>query len=124
MYLEDAELSLRAKKYDINLSYSSKSKLWHKNGASCKGYVKKRFFFKRKTRSDLKRFSMDLYGYRNWIYLYKNYFPYLLPLSFLKFIYKVIQVVLYDDHKMIRLNMLVKAFYYGFTGKMGRVDKW
>lgn len=90
----------------------------------CKGFVKKRFLLKKKVRSDLKRFPMDLYSYRNWIYLYKNYFPYLLPLSPLKFVYKVIQIFLYDDHKLIRLNMLVKSFYYGITGRMGRIDKW
>jgi GT2 family glycosyltransferase len=124
MYLEDAEFGLRAKKNNIKLEYALNSRLWHKAGASCKGFIKKEFLFKKKVRSDLKRFPMDLYGYRNWIYLYKNYFPYLLPLFFLKFIYKGIQVILYDDYKMIRLNMLVKAFYYGFTGKMGSVDRW
>ncbi|NLH39207.1 MAG: glycosyltransferase family 2 protein [Elusimicrobia bacterium] len=124
MYWEDAEFGLRAKKNNIKLEYASNSRLWHKGGASCKGFVKKMFLFKKKVRSELKRFSMDLYGYRNLIYLYKNYFPYLLPLFFLRFIYKSIQIILYDDHKIIRLNMLVKAFYYGFTGKMGRVDKW
>jgi len=124
MYLEDAEFGLRARKNGLILTYSPKSKLWHKNGASCKGFVKKRFLLKKKVRSDLKRFSMDLYGYRNWIYLYKKYFPYLFPLFSLRFVYKVIQIFLYDDQKLLRLNMLVKAFYYGIIGRMGRVDKW
>jgi len=122
MYLEDLEWGVRARKRGFRMAYCSRSRLWHKGGASCKGFHEGKFLWKQKTRPTLNRFLMDWYGYRNWVYLYKKYFPYLMPLLFCRLLYKAVEILMYDDHKFMRERMLFRAIWNGLSEKsMGKL---
>ena len=128
MYLEDLDWSIKAKNSGYKLYYSYKSKIWHKKGAST-GIINnyQKFLWRKSFRPSIKKISMSYYyNIRNKIYFVKKHsksrfiiycFIYM-PFKLLK---SIVGILIYNDNNKFKcIMLLLKAWWDGLMGKMGK----
>ena len=128
MFNEEIDWGVRAKKRKWRLFGCGKSKLWHKAGrAHSRELKRKKNFLGKPIRVyNFKGFAFrKYYETRNGIYFVKKNFPkYFLPFCLfvlpLKTIYKIVEVILYNDCKVKRMKIIFRAIHDGMIGKMGK----
>jgi len=125
MWVEEVEWCIRASKLGHKMAYCSKAKVWHKEGASTSKNHEKSFLGRKSKRLSLSRFVVtNYYGIRNQTYLVNKHFAryktnYLLY-TFFVIIKRIMGIIVFDDHKKIRIYLLFKALYDGLTNNMGK----
>ena len=125
LYAEDADWCFRASKLGWKLFCSGKSKIWHKDGASTGKSTQKVFLSRKSLRSSLNKFYITKYYIeRNRLYFTKKHFNKYFAIAciviFLGILKSSIGVILYDNYKLSRMKILLKGFYDGVKGKMGK----
>lgn len=123
-YCEDKDWSIKAGKKGWKLCCALKSKVWHKHGASTKSKRINKYFLGRKvTRIPWEGFCMPAYyDSRNSLYLVKRNYPqYLMPYLTYVTLNRIIQIMLYDDHKIARSRIILRSIWDGLIGRMGKV---
>lgn len=128
MTMEEADLCYRACKNNWILFYSGKSKIWHKVSASTQKSVIKNILNKQSIRPSLDRLIINsYYNIRNHLYFKRKYFnKYFIFFCIYMFIYilrRLVGVLLYDNNKLCRVKILLRSFYDGIKGKMGKTLK-
>ena len=126
IWAEEADLCFRAAKKGWKLFYCGKSRVWHKIGASSGASIEKVFMGRRSKRASLSRFVITgYYDIRNWLYFVQKYFDnkYFITAclySFFRILRQISGIILYDDYKLSRIKLLLKAFYDGIKGNGGK----
>ena len=125
LYAEETDWEFRASKIGWKLFCSGKSKIWHKMGNSSGKSVQKVFLGRQSTRASLNKLCINrYYTVRNRLYFTKKYFNKYFTIAcivmFLRILKGSIGVILYDNYKLFRIKILLKGFYDGVKGKMGK----
>ncbi|RZD21694.1 glycosyltransferase family 2 protein [Pseudoalteromonas sp. MEBiC 03485] len=125
MWCEEVDFCLRAKSLNILFKNICKAHIVHRVGGSSEGNNIKYFLGRSSDRNTLPRFIIRYYyNYRNRIYLIRKFFPNKLIFSLMYLasdaVTKSVGVMLYDDKKLMRLFLLLKAFNDGVRNKLGK----
>ena len=123
LYGEDKDWCTQARQKGWKLVRALKSIIWHKWGASTKsGRIKKNFFGKKVIRIPWESYLIPgYYEARNGVYYTKKNLPqYFLLYLILRTSHLIAQVILYDDHKLARIRIILKGAWHGLLGKMGK----
>ena len=128
LYAEETDWGFRASKIGWKLFCSGKSKIWHKMGNSSGKSVQKVFLGRQSIRSSFNKFYINkYYTIRNRLYFtrkhFNKYFTIACVVMFLRILKGSIGVILYDNYKLLRIKILLKGFYDGVKGKMGKTLK-
>lgn len=128
MWCEEVDFCLRAKSLNILFRNICKAHIIHRVGGSSDSNNIKSFLGRSSDRNTLPRFIIRYYyNYRNRIYITRKFFPNKQLFSFMCLasdaVIKSIGVVLYDDKKFMRLQLLLRAFNDGLRNKLGRTIK-
>jgi len=120
--MEDTDWCVRAIKFGWQNFCCLKSKIWHKWGLYSKG-EKKVFLGKEKIRLPYQQYKTIGYmEIRNRIYFARKNFPFQFSLYFILGTGSLIlKIILYDNHKMERICLALKATKDGAVGKMGAI---
>lgn len=129
MWAEETDLCMRAIKKGWKLYCCGKSKVWHKEGSSTGKGETKKFLWRTSERSTLMRFFITGYlDIRNHIYFVKKHWgkfymwAYILGPNTIKLTRRIIGILMYDDNKLKRINLLLKGLLDGINGKMGKPE--
>jgi len=123
-FCEDKDWCIRARKKGWKLYCALKSKVWHKHGASTGSKRIDKYWLGRKfTRICWEGFSMPAYyESRNTVYLIKRNYPlYLLPYLVYALFNRIAKILLFDDHKIARISIILRSMWDGLIGRMGKV---
>ena len=126
--MEEADLCYRACKNNWTLFYSGKSKIWHKVSASIQKSIIKNVLDRQSIRPSLDELIMNsYYNIRNHLYFkrkyFNKYFSFFCVYIFIYILRRLIGVLLYDDNKLYRIKILLRSFYDGIKGEMGKTIK-
>jgi GT2 family glycosyltransferase len=124
---EETAWCVRASRAGYQLFTSSNSVVYHKEGRSTdRRRTIKKFFWLKASRTTVVDFLIwGYYSFRNEIYFVRNHYgpKYLLYVLFYlpkKIFVKTVSIFIFnDDHKFIRLYLLIKAVFDGVTSRMG-----
>lgn len=127
MMAEEEDWCIRTLLAHYKLFCSGKSKVWHKGShyAPSRSMVKS-FCGKRSIRSLWSSFLISgYYSVRNKIYCVKKNFPkFFLGYCFIELPYRILRMIvgilIYDDYKLARIKLILKAVYDAITGNMGK----
>jgi len=125
LYVEEGDWEYRASKIGWKLFCSGKSKIWHKMGNSSGKSIRKAFLGRQSIRSSSNKFYINqYYTVRNRLYFtrkhFNKYFTIACVVTFLRILKGSVGVILYDNYKLLRIKTLLKGFYDGVKGKMGK----
>jgi len=127
MMAEEEDWCIRTLLAHYKLFCSGKSKIWHKGShyAPTRSMVKS-FCGKRSIRCLWSSFLISgYYSVRNKIYCMKKNFPkFFLGYCFIELPYRILRMIvgilIYDDYKLARIKLILKAVYDAITGNMGK----
>ena len=125
MTMEETDFCYRACKNNWILFYNGKSKIWHKVSASSQKGVIKNILDRQSIRPSLDRLIINTYyNIRNHLYFkrkyFNKYFIFFCAYIFIYILRRLIGVLLYDNNKLCRVKILLKSFYDGIKGEMGK----
>jgi len=127
MMAEEEDWCVRALLVGCKLFSCGRSKVWHKGSTvAYSRSVEKNFLGKKSIRCLWENFLISgYYSVRNKIYFTKKNFPqsfYKYCLIHLPYITSriILGILIYDDYKLDRISLILKAVWDGLRGKMGK----
>jgi len=124
MLAEETDWCFRVSKEGWRLFCCGKSKVWHKVSSSTRKGVKKNLLSRQSIRPSLSKFIINSYNTRNQLYFtrkhFNKYFIIMCIFLFLKILRQSIGIILYDNYKFSRIQILFKGFCDGIKGKVGK----
>jgi hypothetical protein len=127
--VEDIDYSFRISKAGYKLFFCAKSRLYHKLGSSVKRQIEDKFFLGRRSsriRYETSPFT-HYYCHRNWVYFnfkHRNLISKIIFCVFFLPFYilgNLFFIVLYDDDKLGKVKMVLRAVLDGFVARVGRL---
>jgi rhamnopyranosyl-N-acetylglucosaminyl-diphospho-decaprenol beta-1,3/1,4-galactofuranosyltransferase len=115
---DDSEYCLRLLKYGEIILVPS-SRIIHKEAFVSKYLVSKRFLWKTSFRPPIAKETFRYYGKRNHVWLLRKYSTNIFysSASIIKsFIIYLLSILIYDDHKLLRIRLLTNAYCDGING--------
>ncbi len=129
MYMEDMDYCFRVKNNGYQLNVAHNAVIFHKEGASLKYGKNKKFLWKESQRSDIQKFLITGYlNLRNDLYFVKSNFSkfytlfFILCKTFPILIRRVLGIIIFDENKIERINILVRGINDALFNKMGKPE--
>ena len=124
-YGEELDWSLRARRRGWKLIRNYRSIVFHKWGSSTQSKrIEKKFLGRKIVRISWQGFlTPGYYESRNGIYfMKKNQHSLWVPYAIFRTLHLILQLVLYDDHKWGRMQIVLKGAWDGVRGRMGKTE--